>query len=143
MSDSTPENGLKSFMTISKTEFGRNTFGSPLLHNLIKAVYLWGIITILLLALTLSPTFVFALIALIISRVRYSATKLEKDVEKHGDLISKVRRKVFAETGIQMQPEHVVRLWMNKIVITEGWVFNLKDPAGEDNLEIIGAELKR
>lgn len=143
MSNSNTVTGSHSFMTISKAEFGRNIFGSPFLHTLIKAAYTWGTFVITAFVILLSPTFIFALVALIISRFRYSATKIEKDVEKHGAFITKVSQKVFAGAGIRLQPEQVVRLWMNRMIIAEGWIITVKEPAGEDNFEIIGAELKK
>ena len=143
MSDTIPAGGPKTFLSISKEEFDKNIFGSPLLHSLIKLAYSWGIFMILGMVLVLSPTFIFALIALIISRVRYSATKLEKDVEKHGDFIAKVSKHVFTGTGVRLQPEHVVRLWMNKMIIAEGWLITVKNPNDGENFEIIGSEIKK
>lgn len=143
MSDSITPAGPKTFLSLPKTEFSRDIFGSPLLHSLIKLAYSWGIFMILGMVLVLSPTFIFALIALIISRVRYSATKLEKDVEKHGDFIAKVSKHVFTGTGVRLQPEHVVRLWMNKMIIAEGWLITVKEAVDGADFEIIGTEIKK
>lgn len=135
--------GVKSFMTVPKAEFGRKIFGSPLLHSVIRLAYMWGILAILMLALTLSPVFLFPMIALIISRVRYIITKRERDVEKHGDFIEKVSRNVFRATGIRLQPEHVIRLWMNRMIITDDWVFTVKGSDSGEEFEIVGSELKK
>jgi hypothetical protein len=142
MSDSSPAtvSGVQTFLKVSKDDFGRNIFGSPVLHSFIRAAYTMGTFMIVSLVLLLSPTFLLALIALIISRVRYSVTKLERDVEKNGAFIDKVSRSVFLGTGIRLQPENIVRLWMNRMIISDGWVFTVKN-ADTENFEIVGAVL--
>lgn len=136
-----PISGVKSFMSVSKEDFGRNLFGSPMLHTIIKAAYFWGILNILALAIILSPVFIFPMIALMISRSRYVITKLERDVEKHGEFIEKVSRNVFLASGIRLQPEQIVRLWMNRMIISDDWVFTVKASDSGEEFEIAGSEL--
>lgn len=134
----TPSVRSKIFLVLPKAEFKRNIFGSPLLHALIRSFYLWGILAIFMLAVVLSPVFLFPLIALLISRWRYAVTKYEKDVEKHGDFIADIRKKVFAETGIQLESFQVIRLWMNRMIITDDWVFTVKSSSDDENFEVVG-----
>lgn len=145
MSETNPESipGVKSLMSVPKAEFGRNLFGSPVLHAMIKSAYLWGTLLILVWAIILSPVFLLPMIALMISRSRYVATKLERDVENHNEFIDKVSRSVFLESGIRLQPEQIIRLWMNRMVIAEDWVFTVKGSESGEELEIVGSELHK
>lgn len=138
-----PIPGVKSFMSVPKAEFGRNLFGSPMLHTLIKSAYFWGILIILVWAIILSPVFLLPLIALMISRSRYVITKRERDIEKHGDFIEKVSRSVFLASGIRLQPEQIIRLWMNRMVIADEWVFTVKGSDSGEEFEIVGSELSK
>lgn len=130
-----------SLVVLPRAEYSRKIFGSPVVHALIRSTYLMGMWFILLLSFTLGPVFLLPFIALCISRWRYAVTKHEKDVERNSEFIEKITRAVARESGIQLESQEVVRLWMRRMIISNNWVFTVK-LADEDNFEIMGAELR-
>lgn len=140
VSDSKPEE--TSVLVVSREEYSGKIFGSPVVHGMIRSAYFTGIWLIALLAIFLSPMFLFPMIALMISQWRYNVTKEEKDIEKNEEFIAKVSRSVFRTAGIRLSSKEIIRLWMTRIVISDSWLFTVRttDP---DNYEIIARELKK
>lgn len=134
---------VKTCMSIPKSEFAPNIFGSPALDSFIRLGYFWGMVVILMLAVQLSPVFFFPLIALAISLNRYVVTRLERNLEVHGDFIEKVVRSVFMTSGANLKPFQVVSLWKNKAVFADGWIFRLKRSESGEEIEIVGSELPK
>jgi hypothetical protein len=130
-------------MSIPKSEFDPKIFGSPALDSFIKLAYFWGFVMILMLAIQLSPVFLLPLFALLISLNRYVITRLERNLEKHGDLIEKVTRNILRETGANLHPIQVISLWRRKSVSTVDWAFKIKPSESGEELEIIGTEFPK
>lgn len=145
MSDTKPSSTpvVRTCMSIPKSEFAPNIFGSSVLDSFIKLAYFWGIVMILMLAIQLSLVFLFPLVALLISLNRYVITKLEHNLEKHGDFIDKVARNILLESGVKLHAIHVVSLWKRKTVIAGGWVFRIKTAESGEAIEIVGSELSK
>lgn len=132
-------------MTIRRDEFGKHHSSKRFLHRFILFLYLiaWFGLGYMTLSTSGNMYFMFAMIALWISHLRYKAVRLENMALKHADPIEKIIKATYASTGTKLSPGQVASLWASTTLWAGDHFFVINDADAKEEVTIAYAVADR